>query len=224
MTMRAPRFPAAPAGIAIDRRTLLLGVAGLTGTALMLRGAPAWAAPQVQQPAPDFSAVDSNGATQSLSALRGKIVVLEWTNHDCPYVRKHYGASNMQNLQREVTGAGAVWFTVISSAQGEQGYVPPEQANNLTKTRNAAPTAVLLDTKGTMGRAYAAQTTPHMYVINQQGMLVYMGGIDSIATTRASDLQQAVPYLHDAFRAVLEGKPVQNAVTRPYGCSIKYSA
>jgi peroxiredoxin len=224
MTMRAPRFPAAPAGIAIDRRTLLLGAAGLTGTALLLRGAPAWAAPQVQQPAPDFSAVDSNGATRSLAALRGKIVVLEWTNHDCPYVRKHYGASNMQNLQREVTGAGAVWFTVISSAQGEQGYVPPEQANNLTKTRNAAPTAVLLDPKGTMGRAYSAQTTPHMYVINQQGMLVYMGGIDSIATTRVADLQQAIPYLHDAFRAVMEGKPVQNAVTRPYGCSIKYSA
>lgn len=224
MTMRAPRFPAVPAGIAIDRRALLLGAAGLTGTALMLRGAPAWAAPQVQQPAPDFSAVDSNGATQSLSALRGKIVVLEWTNHDCPYVRKHYGASNMQNLQREVTGAGAVWLTVISSAQGAQGYVPPEQANNLTKTRNAAPTAVLLDPKGTMGRAYSAQTTPHMYVINQQGMLVYMGGIDSIATTRVADLQQAIPYLHDAFRAVMEGKPVQNAVTRPYGCSIKYSA
>ena len=217
MTMRAHRF-------AIDRRTLLLGAAGLTGAALVLRSATAWAAPQVQQPAPDFSAVDSNGATQSLSALRGKIVVLEWTNHDCPYVRKHYGANNMQNLQREVTGAGAVWLTVISSAQGEQGYVPPEQANNLTKTRNAAPTAVLLDPKGTMGRAYSAQTTPHMFVINQQGMLVNMGGIDSIATTRAADLQQAIPYLHDAVRAVMEGKPVQNAVTRPYGCSIKYSA
>ena len=121
-----------------------------------------------------------------LSALRGKIVVLEWTNHECPYVRKHYGANNMQNLQREVTGAGAVWLTVISSAQGQQGYVLPEQADILTKTRNAAPTAVLLDAKGTMGRAYSAQTTPHMYVINQQGMLVYMGGINSIATTRAS--------------------------------------
>lgn len=224
MTMRAPRFPAAPAAIAIDRRTLLLGAAGLTGSALLLRSAPAWAAPQVQQPAPDFSAMDSNGATHSLAALRGKIVVLEWTNHECPYVRKHYGANNMQNLQREVTGAGAVWFTVISSAQGEQGHVPPDQANNLTKTRNAAPTAVLLDPKGTIGRAYSAQTTPHMYVINQQGMLVYMGGIDSIATTRAADLQQAIPYLHDAFRAVMEGKPVHNAVTRPYGCSIKYSA
>ena len=102
----------------------MLGAAGLTGAALLLRGAPAWAAPQVQQPAPDFSAVDSNGATQSLSALRGKIVVLEWTNHECPYVRKHYGASNMQNLQREVTGAGAVWLTVISSAQGRARVCP----------------------------------------------------------------------------------------------------
>ena len=107
MTKPAHRFAAAMAEVAIDRRTLLLGAAGLTGAALLLRGAPAWAAPQVQQPAPDFSAVDSNGATQSLSALRGKIVVLEWTNHDCPYVRKHYGANNMQNLQREVTGAGS---------------------------------------------------------------------------------------------------------------------
>lgn len=227
MTTRERPFPTmtdAMAEMAIDRRTLLLGAAGLTGAAVLLHSAPAWAAPQVQQPAPNFSVVDSNGATQSLTALRGKIVALEWTNHDCPYVRKHYGASNMQNLQREVTGAGGVWFTVISSAQGEQGYVPADQANNLTKSRNAAPTAVLLDTKGTMGRAYSAQTTPHMYVINQQGMLVYMGGIDSIATTRAADLQQAIPYFHDAFRAVLEGKPVQNAVTRPYGCSIKYSA
>ena len=127
MTKRAYRFPDAITDVAIDRRTLLLGAAGLTGAALLLHGAPAWPAPQVQQPAPDFSAVDSNGATQSLSALRGKIVVLEWTNHDCPYVRKHYGANNMQNLEREVTGAGAVWLTVISSAQGEQGYVPPEQ-------------------------------------------------------------------------------------------------
>lgn len=211
-------------GADINRRSLLLGAAGLAGAALMLRSGAAWASPQIAQPAPDFSVVDSNGTTQSLTALRGKVVVLEWTNHDCPYVRKHYNASsNMQDLQREVTGAGAVWLSVISSAPSEQGNVSPEQANNLTKTRNAAPTAVLLDTKGVMGRAYGAQTTPHMYIINQQGMLVYMGGIDSLATTRVQDVQKATPYFRNAFRAVIEGKPVQNAVTRPYGCSVKYS-
>ncbi|MFC3124933.1 redoxin domain-containing protein [Pseudoroseomonas globiformis] len=206
------------------RRELILGAAGLAGAGLLLRGTPAAAAPRIGQAAPDFSRPDSHGGTRSLSALRGKLVVLEWTNHDCPFVMKHYGASNMQNLQREVADAGGVWLSVISSAPGEQGHVPAAQANELTRSREAAPTAVLLDPEGEMGRAYNAQTTPHMYIISAEGTLLYMGGIDSIASTRVEDLQKATPHFRNAFQAVREGRPVQNAVTRPYGCNVKYAA
>ncbi|WP_149538230.1 redoxin domain-containing protein [Siccirubricoccus phaeus] len=206
------------------RRALLLGGAGLAVAPALLRGRPAQAAPAIGQPAPAFSAQDSNGRTQTLEALRGKLVVLEWTNHECPFVQKHYRSSNMQTLQREVTGAGAAWLSVISSAPGEQGFVTPAQANELSSSRQAVPTAVLLDPEGNVGRAYGAQTTPHMYVIGADGRLLYMGGIDSIASTNLADLEKATPYFRNAFRAVAEGKPVQQAVTRPYGCSVKYAA
>lgn len=209
---------------ALDRRTMLKAGLGLTGAALLTPVLPASAAPQVAQPAPAFSVKDTTGATRSLADFRGKIVVLEWTNHDCPFVKKHYGAQNMQSLQKEVTGAGAIWLTVISSAPGEQGAVSPAQADELTKSRHASPTAVLLDSTGEMGRAYGAQTTPHMYVISAEGTLLYMGGIDSIATTNVDDLKKATPYFKNAFEAVVAGKPVQQAVTRPYGCSVKYSS
>lgn len=215
--------------VPMDRRTLLVG--GATGLTLMAAGGltilgtrPAHAAPQVGQPAPDFSAVDSNGATQSLSSLRGKTVVLEWTNHDCPFVRKHYNANNMQALQREAADAGVVWLSVISSPPGEQGNVTAAEANELTTKRNAAPTAVLLDPEGKVARAYTARVTPHMYIINAEGTLLYMGGIDSIASTRADDLQKATPYFRDALVAVTKGQPITNAVTRPYGCAVKYSS
>ena len=145
------------------RRTLLLAAAGLTGAALLLRGAPAWAAPQVQQPAPDFSAMDSNGATHSLAALRGKIVVLEWTNHECPYVRKHYGANNMQNLQREVTGAGAVWLTVISSAQGAQGHVLPDAGQQSDQDPQRGADRRAARSQGYDGpRLFCADDAPHV--------------------------------------------------------------
>ncbi len=216
------------ADLPFDRRTLMLGTtAGLTmvaaGGLTVLASTPALATPQINKPAPDFTAIDSNGKTQSLSALRGKIVALEWTNHDCPYVRKHYGAGNMQALQRQAAGAGVVWLTVISSPPGYQGNVSPEQANELTQTRKAAPAAVLLDPKGQMGRAYDARTTPQMFVINAEGTLVYMGGIDSIPSTRVDDLEKATPYFRDALVAVTKGEPVKNAVTRPYGCTVKYT-
>jgi peroxiredoxin len=197
----------------------MVAAGGLT----MLSTSPALASPQINKPAPDFTAVDSNGKTQTLSALRGKIVALEWTNHDCPYVRKHYNAGNMQALQRQAADAGVVWLTVISSPAGEQGHVSPEKANELTETRKAAPTAVLIDPKGQVGRAYDARTTPQMFLINAEGVLVYMGGIDSIASTRAEDLQKATPYFRDALAAVTKGEPVTNAVTRPYGCTVKYT-
>lgn len=216
------------ADLPFDRRTLMLGTtAGLTAVAAggltMLSSRPAMASPQINKPAPDFTAVDSNGKTQRLAELRGKIVALEWTNHDCPYVRKHYNAGNMQALQRQAADAGVVWLSVISSPPGEQGNVTPQKANELTQSRNASPAAVLLDPKGQMGRAYDARTTPQMFLINAEGILVYMGGIDSIPSTRADDLEKATPYFRDALAAVTKGEPVKNAVTRPYGCAVKYT-
>ncbi len=216
------------ADLPFDRRTLMLGTtAGLTmvaaGGMTMLSSRPALAAPQVGQPAPDFTAVDSNGKTHKLSELRGKIVALEWTNHDCPYVRKHYNAGNMQAIQKQAADAGIVWLSVISSPPGEQGNVTPEKANDLTQTRKAVPAAVLIDPKGQVARAYDARVTPHMFLINAEGTLVYMGGIDSIPSTRADDIEKATPYFRDAITAAVKGEPVKNAVTRPYGCTVKYS-
>lgn len=219
MTIRS--FSDRPAGL--GRRAFLLGgAAGLAAAPALLASVPAFAAAQVGQPAPDFSATDSNGATQSLSALKGKVVVLEWTNHECPFVRKHYGAGNMQKLQAQAKAEGVVWLTVISSAPGEQGNVDGATANSLTTSRNAMPSAVLLDPEGKVGRAYGAQTTPHMYVIGKDGTLLYMGGIDSIASTRVEDLEKAKPYFRDALQAVVRGEKVPVATTRPYGCSVKY--
>lgn len=207
---------------ATDRRSVLIG--GTAGIAAAMTGGivPAFAKPDIGNAAPGFTLTGSDGKSHSLASLKGKIVVLEWTNHDCPYVRKHYNSNNMQNLQREVTGTGAVWLTLISSAPGEQGHVSADKANELTRSRNAAPAAVLFDTDGKVGRAYAAVVTPHMYVINAGGKLLYMGGIDSLATTRVADIEQAVPYFRDAFVSVSKGEPVKNAVTRAYGCTIKY--
>lgn len=207
----------------LGRRTFLMaGAASLAAGPALLTVTPALAAPQVGQPAPAFTAVDSNGQTQSLAALKGKVVVLEWTNHECPFVRKHYGAGNMQKLQIEAKSQGVVWLTLISSAPGEQGAVDGPTANGLTGSRKAMPAAVLMDPDGKIGRAYGAQVTPHMYVIGKDGTLLYMGGIDSIASTRADDIEKAVPYLRDAMAAVVKGEPVKTAVTRPYGCTIKY--
>jgi len=213
----------------MDRRSMLRGVAAgagvlAVGGVALLRASPAFAAPQIGQSAPGFSTTDTNGVARDLSALKGKIVVLEWTNADCPFVRKHYNSANMQKLQKEAIGAGAVWLSVISSAPGEQGHVDAAKANELTKSRDAAPTGVILDPQGTIGRTYGAQTTPHMYIIDTDGVLRYMGGIDSIASTDVADIAKAQPYFHDAFLAVSQGKPVAQAVTRPYGCNVKYSA
>jgi len=194
----------------------------LPGVALFGRAAAA--APQIGRPAPDFTATDSNGATVSLAALRGKVVMLEWTNDGCPYVGKWYRSGAMQQLQRDAAAAGAVWLSVISSAPGEQGYADGARANALTRERNAAPAHVLLDPKGTLGHLYGAETTPHMYVITPAGVLAYMGGADSIATTRVDDMARATPYARNALQAVLAGRVVEHAVTRPYGCTVKYPA
>jgi peroxiredoxin len=210
----------------IARRTLL--GAGLAGAAAFVGFGIAGAAPGMQAkigaPAPAFSLADSSGKTVSLADFKGKTVVLEWTNHDCPYVRKHYGGNNMQALQKKWTGQGVVWLSVISSMPGSEGYVTADQANKLTKDRAAAPTAVLFDPKGDVGHAYGAQTTPHMYVIAGNGTLVYMGGIDDKPSTRLDDLKTARNFVDAALSEVAQGKPVSVTTSRPYGCSIKYSS
>lgn len=154
--------------------------------------------------------------------VRGKVVVLEWTNADCPFTRKHYESGNMQSLQALARDHGVVWLSIISSAPGKQGYVDGRGADELSRTRHAVPTAVLLDPSGSVGRLYHAKTTPHLFVIDARGDLRYMGGIDSIATTDVSDIAKAEPYLKEAMLAVVDGRPVAHPVTRPYGCSVKY--
>lgn len=180
------------------------------------------AAPEVGASAPAFSVVDATGETWTLERLQGQPVVLEWTNHDCPYVRKHYDSGNMQRLQRKAKDQGYLWLSVISSAPGKQGHVDADQATELTASRGAVPTAVLLDESGAMGKAYAASTTPHMYIIDAEGNLVYMGGIDDKPTTDVADIGTATNFIDQAFAALAVGDPIAAAVTRPYGCSVKY--
>jgi peroxiredoxin len=200
---------------------IIVIVAFAATAAEIVRGASA-EEPHIGQPAPDFNAVDSQGKARHLADFRGKTVVLEWTNADCPFTRKHYTSGNMQSLQTLAQQHGVVWLSVISSAPGKQGYVDGAGADELTRSRHAAPTAVLLDPSGSVGRLYRAKTTPHMFVIDAKGELRYMGGIDSLATTDVADIQTAEPYLKEAMLAVADGKPVGHPVTRPYGCSVKY--
>jgi peroxiredoxin len=194
----------------------------LLGAALLALSTSAVAALQIGQPAPAFTGVDTAGNTHSLSDFLGKVVVLEWTNHDCPYVRKHYDAGNMQAQQRDATGDGVVWLSIISSAPGKQGHVSPARADELTASRDAAPTAVLIDESGDIGRAYKARTTPHMYVIDSDGKLAYMGGIDDIPSANPADIAKATQFVPAALAQVMAGKAADPSVTRPYGCSVKY--
>jgi hypothetical protein len=199
---------------------IALGAAVLTCTASS--GATERAGPRVGMPAPDFVGTDSNGKTVALKELRGRTVVLEWTNHECPFVGKHYRSGNMQALQKDAVGQGVVWLTILSSAPGTQGNVTPAQANELTRSRGAAPTAVILDPSGAIGHAYRARSTPHMFVIDKAGNVAYMGGIDDKPTTDVGDVATAKNYVRLALVAVAAGQPVKDAVTQPYGCSIKY--
>jgi len=181
-----------------------------------------WAA-RVGEPAPGFTATDTNGEVHKLSEYQGKFVVLEWTNRGCPYTQKHYNSGNMQRLQREWTGRGVVWLTVISSAPGKQGYVTASEENAYLKQANAAPTAVLLDPAGTLGHLYEAKTTPHIFVINPKGSLIYNGAIDDRPTTDVSDVSGAKSYVSLALEEATSGKPVGTPTSRPYGCSVKYA-
>jgi len=181
-----------------------------------------YASVNVGKPAPDFTGVDSQGIKHSLSQYKGKTVVLEWTNHDCPYVKKHYNSGNMQKLQNNATANGIVWLSIISSKPGKQGHVSGEQADELTQSRNAAPTAVILDVTSEIGLMYGAKTTPHMYIIDKTGQLVYMGGIDNIPSKDEEDIAGAKNYVRAALDAMAAGKTIEDSITRPYGCSVKY--
>jgi hypothetical protein len=211
----------------LSRRNLLLGagaVVVLAGAGGFLLTQNADAAVEIGATAPAFVVQDASGQARSLSDYAGRTLVLEWTNNGCPYVRKHYDSNNMQTLQREASGAGVVWLTVISSAEGEQGYLDGAGALARARQENASPSAILLDPSGTMGRAYGARTTPHMYVINGEGRLVYQGAIDDRPSSRPSSLEGATNYVRAALADVAAGRAVQTAQTTPYGCSVKYRA
>jgi peroxiredoxin len=182
----------------------------------------AQASAQTGTPAPAFTATDSKGRQHSLVSYKGKTVVLEWTNHECPYTVKHYTTGNMQALQRSATETGIIWLTVVSSRPGTQGFVNALEADHLTDTRDAKPTAVLLDPEGNLGRLYGARTTPHMYVIDPAGTLVYMGAIDDQPTANPASVKGARNYVREALAALREGRPIAAASTRPYGCTVKY--
>ncbi|MBV8898784.1 MAG: thioredoxin family protein [Verrucomicrobia bacterium] len=178
---------------------------------------------QVGSTAPDFSLTDTHGRTHRLSEYRGKIVVLEWYNPDCPFVGKHYRSGNMQQLQKEYTAKGIVWLTVDSSAPGEEGNYPAETLNQISNKVGAVRTALLLDPDGKVGHTYDAKTTPDMYIIDSKGSLVYRGAIDNKRSTNEADAKTATNYVRQALDAVLAGKPVPVSATQPYGCTVKYA-
>jgi peroxiredoxin len=197
---------------------LLLGLlASLISTALFAADSP-----PVGSTAPDFSVTDSKGKTQSVSQYKGKHVVLEWFNPECPFVKKHYGSGNMQKLQEEFTGKGVVWLTIDSSAPGLEGNLTAEQAEKKIAEWKTKQSALLLDPDGKAGRTYGAKNTPHMFVINPEGKIIYEGAIDSKATPNPADIAGSTNYVKVALDESLGGKPVSNATTKPYGCSVKY--
>lgn len=184
----------------------------------------ALALPKINQQAPDFTVVDTNGKAHQLSNYTGKVVVLEWTNHQCPFVKKHYQSGNMQALQKEFTDRGVVWLSVVSSGKGKQGFVSNKEANELLQKQKSHPTALVRDPKGALGRLYGARTTPHMFIINKRGQLVYRGAIDSVRSTNISDIEKAKPYVKQVLNDLLAGRTVKIKRTKPYGCSVKYAS
>jgi peroxiredoxin len=194
----------------------------MTFTVLMLVPHLAKSAVKVGQPAPDFTGTASNGRTYHLADYQGKYVVLEWHNNGCPYTRKHYESGNMQKLQKQWTAQGVIWFTVISSAPGKQGYIEANDENKYMTAMAASPTAALLDPSGDIGHLYDAKTTPQMIVINPNGVVIYDGAIDNRPTDEVKDIPGATNYVNLALTQAISGRSVQTAATRPYGCSVKY--
>jgi peroxiredoxin len=207
-----------------SRRIALTLAAGATLalTAGTLIAATAQAAVATGAKAPAFSVVDSAGKTRTLGEFAGKTIVLEWTNHDCPFVKKHYETGNMQKLQKAAAKDGVVWLSVVSSAAGKQGHVDAAKANELTKSRDAAPAAVLLDPAGVMGTAYGAKTTPHMFIINAKGDVVYQGAIDDNPGRGVETVATAKNFVTAALADVKAGRAVAQATTQQYGCTVKY--
>jgi peroxiredoxin len=179
---------------------------------------------EVGKAAPNFSLPDTNGKPHSLADLKGKYVVLEWYQPDCPFVRKHYRSGNMQALQKEYTAKGVTWLSIDSSAPGEEGNYPAGKLNEISAQDSAARTALLLDPSGEVGRLYGAKTTPDMYVIDPSGILVYKGAIDNKRSTDLADVKTATNYVKGALEAVMAGKTVATTATQPYGCSVKYAS
>ncbi len=182
----------------------------------------AFGAPKIGAAAPDFTATGHDGTVYKLSDFKDKTVVLEWFNNGCPYVEKHYGSGNMQSLQKTYTEKGVVWLTVASSKKGTEGHLDKAGAVAIAKERKSVQTAILLDEDGKVGKLYGAQTTPHMFVINPKGVLVYQGAIDSNSSSKKSTIKEATNYVVAALDSVAAGKPVTTASTQPYGCSVKY--
>jgi len=193
-----------------------------TGLATAIIATQALAAVSVGAPAPDFSLIDSNGKTQTLSQYRGKMVVLEWNNPGCPFVHKHYASGNIPKQQAAAMADGVVWLTINSGAPGKQGYLDGAGAKAFVAQYHASPSAYLFDGDGKVGHLYGAKTTPHMYVIDGGGTLRYMGGIDSIASTDEDDLAKATQFVPQALAELKSGKPVSIATSTPYGCGVKY--
>ena len=191
--------------------------AACLGTAPLTRAEVA-----VGQPAPNFTLTDTNGKTHSLASFKGKTVVLEWTNPDCPFVVKHYASNNMQGLQKAATAKGVIWLTINSGAPGKEGVYPVAELNKMTQAKGAAPTAYLLDGDGKVGKLYNAKNTPQMFVIRPDGAVAYMGAIDSIRSANKDDIPKAANYVKAALDSTMAGQPVATPVTQPYGCSVKY--
>jgi peroxiredoxin len=196
----------------------------LLSLSLLAFALPLSARVSVGAAAPDFSVSDSNGRTQTLSQYKGKTVVLEWNNPECPFVRKHYSSGNMQKQQADAIADGVVWLTINSGANGKQGHLDGASANAFVAQQHATPTAYLLDPDGKVGKLYGARTTPHMYVIDASGTLRYMGGVDSIASTDKDDLAKATQYVRQALAELKAGKPVSTTTSQPYGCGVKYES
>lgn len=197
----------------------------LAGGILLAAGFPnarALDAARLDERAPGFTLTDAYGKPHSLSDYRGKYVILEWVNFECPFVGKHYGSGAMQELQRTMTAKGVVWLSICSSAPGEQGYYTGSALTERMKQEKIASTAYLVDAEGTVGRLYGAKTTPHMFVIDPKGTLIYAGGIDNIPSTDRADIARATNYVKEVMEAALNGKPLPVKVTRSYGCSVKY--
>jgi peroxiredoxin len=201
----------------MNTKTILTILTSLVATAVFGLDAP-----PVGNAAPDFSLADAKGKTHSLSQYKGKYVVLEWFNPECPFVKKHYGSGNMQKLQEEYTGKGVVWLTIDSSAPGTEGNLSPEQAEKIMTAWKTHQTALLLDPEGKAGRAYGAKNTPNMVVISPEGKIAYEGAIDSKATPNPADIPKSTNYVKVALDETLAGKRVTTSTTKPYGCSVKY--